>query len=200
MLDESLSVCPAVEMGTNNASRITAAFPSARDVPQSPGVRRSSEHKPRLNPHQPCPEQPAGLASSSGGILGEAWWWLFPASTREGAPGSFRGASRTPPDPSGKGPGTGTGERNAHLSFLFIYLSGLAVAGISSACLRDKAAHGATCPGREGSSPPWTPPPVFFRAGKGTLYVQFVGSTPLCNCPCHPGLPNDFVLTCARGI
>lgn len=32
------------------------------------------------------------------------------------------------------------------------------------------------------------------------LYVQLVGSTPLCTCPCHPGLPPDPVLTCTRGI
>ena len=80
--------------------------------------------------------------------------------------------------------------------FLLIFFSGLAVAGFSSACLQDKKAHGATCPRREGSSPPWTPPLVFLHAREGTLYVQFVGSTPLC----HPGLPNDFVLTCTRGI
>lgn len=84
--------------------------------------------------------------------------------------------------------------------FSFIYFGRLAVAGFSSTRLQDKKAHGATWPGQEGLSPPRTPPPVLLRAGEGTPYVQFVGSTPLCNCPCHPGLPNDFVLNCTRGI
>lgn len=144
----------------------------------SPLPGTSSEHSHRPHPQQPCPDQPAGLAPPAMGFGGARWWNLL-ASTRARAPVTPKGQTLR------KGSHTG-GKHNTHLYFLFLYFGGLPVAEFSSTCFQDKKAHGATCPKREGSSPPWTPPLVFFRAGEGTLYMQVVSSTPLCNCPCHP--------------
>lgn len=101
----------------------------------------------------------------------------FPSQHKSRSPQQLPRGFLHPTGPLQKGSCAG-GEHYARLYFLFIYFTRLAVAGFSSTRLQDKRAHGATCPGQEGSSPRWTPPPVFFRTRKGTLYVQFVGSTP----------------------
>lgn len=163
----SPSVCPAREMGTHDALGITAAFPSARDIPWSLRVRMSSERRHQLYLLHPCLEQAARLAFSNDGIWGSSAV-AFPSQHKNRSPQQLPRGFLRPARPLRKGSHAGR-ERNAHLYFLFIYFSGLAVAGFSSTCLRDKKALGAVCPGREGSSPPWTPPPVFFCAGEGDV-------------------------------
>lgn len=167
----------------DNALGIMAAFPSARD-------------KLRAQTPAPSPATLPGAAGRAGSPSDGVWGCsvVEPLGQHK---------SRTPVTPKGqtlRKRSHAGGKHNTHLYFLFLYFGGLAVAEFSSTCFQDKKAHGAMCPKREGSSPPWTPPPVFFRAGEGTLYMQVVSSTPLCNCPCHPRPPNGFVLTCARGI